>query len=189
MLVTLVTCKGFELVLQIKRLFAERFQIHTQSGANGKLLDCSAELVDLACDLLLGWTWKECRRFFFLAKSILISPGLVTKGIFVLSKRSFWTVSFSVWHYFSHIAIPPLAVLNLMPKSPLGPPGLWLAVRMIPPMALYFLITQDTAGVDIIPWWPMIRRPICGNVTWDRLSRGRGDWCGHVPFPSTCKWN
>ena len=26
---------------------------------------------------------------------------------------------------------PPLEILNLIPKSPLGPPGLWLAVRMI----------------------------------------------------------
>lgn len=65
MLVNPITCEGFELVLQIKRLFAERFQIHMQSGANGKLLNGSAELVDLACDLLLGWTWKQCRRIFF----------------------------------------------------------------------------------------------------------------------------
>lgn len=66
----------------------------------------------------------------------------------------------------SPVTIPPFAVLNLMPKSPSGPPGLWLAVRMIPPMALYFLITQEMAGLDIIPWCPMIRRPTWGNVGW-----------------------
>lgn len=55
---------------------------------------------------------------------------------------------------------PPLEMLNLIPKSPLGPPGLWLAVRMIPPMALIFLMMQDTAGVERIPFCPMTRRPI-----------------------------
>lgn len=48
--------------------------------------------------------------------------------------------------------VPPLAVLNWMPKSPSGPPGLWLAVRIIPPIALIFLMTQDAAGVDMMPF-------------------------------------
>jgi hypothetical protein len=33
---------------------------------------------------------------------------------------------------------PPLPILYLMPKSSVGPPGLWLAERMMPPKALYF---------------------------------------------------
>lgn len=48
--------------------------------------------------------------------------------------------------------LPPLEMLYLMPKSPLGPPGLWLAVRMMPPTALILRITQETAGVDMMPF-------------------------------------
>lgn len=55
---------------------------------------------------------------------------------------------------------PPLEMLYLMPKSPLGPPGLWLAVRMIPPTAFNLQITQDTAGVDMIPFCPITSWPI-----------------------------
>lgn len=57
--------------------------------------------------------------------------------------------------------LPPFATLNLIPKSPPGPPGLWLAVRTIPPMALIFLMMQETAGVDRRPLWPITSRPIC----------------------------
>lgn len=49
---------------------------------------------------------------------------------------------------------PPLDTLYLIPKSLSGPPGLWLAVRRIPPSALYFRITLDAAGVDRIESWP-----------------------------------
>lgn len=52
-------------------------------------------------------------------------------------------------------------MLYLMPKSPLGPPGLWLAVRMIPPTAFILRITQETAGVDMMPFWPITRWFIC----------------------------
>ena len=31
------------------------------------------------------------------------------------------------------LTVPPFSVLYLIPKSPLGPPGLWLAVRRMPP--------------------------------------------------------
>lgn len=62
-------------------------------------------------------------------------------------------------HASSPVTIPPFAVLNLMPKPPLGPPGSWLAVRIIPPMALHFLIKQEMAGVDMIPCCPMTKRP------------------------------
>jgi len=44
-------------------------------------------------------------------------------------------------------------MLNLMPKSLSGPPGLCDAVSTIPPLVLYLRITQDTAGVDIVPFW------------------------------------
>ena len=43
---------------------------------------------------------------------------------------------------------PPLEALYLMPKSALGPPGLWLAERMMPPKVSYLRMTQDAAGVD-----------------------------------------
>jgi len=43
---------------------------------------------------------------------------------------------------------PPLAMLYLMPKSPSGPPGLWLAESTRPPMALCLRITQEAAGED-----------------------------------------
>ena len=47
---------------------------------------------------------------------------------------------------------PPLLLLYLIPKSPFGPPGLCEAVRMIPPDAFISLITDDTVGVDRIPF-------------------------------------
>ena len=64
----------------------------------------------------------------------------------------------------------PLLRLYLIPKSLVGPaksqlitvainifeaiipPGLWLAVRRIPPVALRFLMTWDAAGVLRIPF-------------------------------------
>ena len=39
-----------------------------------------------------------------------------------------------------------------MPKSLSTPPGLWEAVRIIPPSAFNFLMQHDTAGVDIMPF-------------------------------------
>lgn len=54
-----LTCEGFELVLQIKRLFAQGRQIHVQSGADGELLYGPADLKDLVCDSLLGWAWMQ----------------------------------------------------------------------------------------------------------------------------------
>ncbi|KAJ3532467.1 hypothetical protein NM688_g7420 [Phlebia brevispora] len=51
---------------------------------------------------------------------------------------------------------PPFDTLYLIPKSALGPPGLWLAVRRIPPYALYLRITFDAAGVERIPLCPMM---------------------------------
>ena len=43
---------------------------------------------------------------------------------------------------------PPLAPFTFTPKSPSGPPGLWLADRMIPPMAFLLRIRWDAAGGD-----------------------------------------
>lgn len=47
-------------------------------------------------------------------------------------------------------------MLNLIPKSLSGPPGLWEAVRIIPPSAPLFLMTHDKAGVDMILPCPTI---------------------------------
>ena len=47
-------------------------------------------------------------------------------------------------------------MLNFIPKSSFSPPGLWLAVRMIPPSQPFFLIKQETAGVESIPFCPTI---------------------------------
>ena len=52
---------------------------------------------------------------------------------------------------------PPLPALYLMPKSPSGPPGLWLAERMMPP-APCSRIRCDAAGVDSKPPCPTITR-------------------------------
>ena len=53
---------------------------------------------------------------------------------------------------------PPFSALNLMPKSPSGPPGLWLAERMMPPIAPCFRITQEAAGVESKPPRPTSTR-------------------------------
>lgn len=39
---------------------------------------------------------------------------------------------------------PPFDVLYLMPKSPLGPPGLWLAVRIIPPTKIFAISNYNS---------------------------------------------
>ena len=49
---------------------------------------------------------------------------------------------------------PPLAILYLTPKSPFGPPGLWLADRTMPPRAACLRMTQDIAGVERSPLRP-----------------------------------
>jgi len=49
------------------------------------------------------------------------------------------------------MTLPPFLVLNLIPKSLSGPPGLWLAVKIMPPVVFLFLIRCDTAGVDSSP--------------------------------------
>ena len=56
---------------------------------------------------------------------------------------------------------PPLEMLNLMPKSASGPPGLCDAVSMMPPSVLYLRITHDTAGVDIMPFCATITLATC----------------------------
>lgn len=95
-------------------------------------------------------------------------------GTVLFYKGSRSLVSFSeiyCWQYWRYIhwckkcwppgkTLPPLEILNLIPKSPFGPPGLWLAVKMMPPMALIFLIIQETAGVERIPFCPITKRPI-----------------------------
>lgn len=56
----------------------------------------------------------------------------------------------------SYGAGPPFFTLNFTPKSLLMPPGLWLAVRSIPPKQfptyeLTSLMYAEQAGVDINP--------------------------------------
>ncbi len=53
---------------------------------------------------------------------------------------------------------PPLAMLYLMPKSSVGPPGLWLADSTRPPAAPRLRIRWLTAGVDSRPPRPTIAR-------------------------------
>ena len=53
---------------------------------------------------------------------------------------------------------PPLSMLYLTPKSPSGPPGLWLAERMKPPAAPRSRITALAAGVLRIPSRPTSTR-------------------------------
>src|SRR3546814_17219011 len=48
--------------------------------------------------------------------------------------------------------------LYLRPKSPSGPPGLWLAERMRPPSVLRARITAEAAGVDRMPFCPTSTR-------------------------------
>ncbi len=47
-----------------------------------------------------------------------------------------------------------------MPKSPSGPPGLWLADRMMPPKQACLRITALTAGVDSSPPRPTSTLPM-----------------------------
>lgn len=97
--------------------------------------------------------------FKYQASSQHLSESSLVKCLSDFSRDTIFHMAQSLHASSSLVTIPPFAVLNLTPKSPSGPPWLWLAVRIIPPMALYFLITQEMAGVDIIPWCPMIRRP------------------------------
>ena len=46
---------------------------------------------------------------------------------------------------------PPLEPLIFTPKSPSGPPGLWLAERMMPAAAAWRRIRFDAAGVERMP--------------------------------------
>ena len=57
---------------------------------------------------------------------------------------------------------PPLSQLYLMPKSSVGPPGLWEAVRMKAPRARprsRVRRTAETAGVDRRPPTPIQTAP------------------------------
>ena len=70
---------------------------------------------------------------------------------------------------------PPLLALNLMPKSPCGPPLLWLADRISPPKAWCLRITHDAAGVDRMPPWPTITRakPLAAAMRITSCAAGR----------------
>lgn len=67
--------------------------------------------------------------------------------VFVISKILFVTLSG---------AGPPFSMLYLIPKSALGPPGLCEAVRRIPPFAFLERMMCEAAGVDMMPFSPMM---------------------------------
>jgi hypothetical protein len=69
---------------------------------------------------------------------------------------------------------PPFSMLYLMPKSPSGPPGLWLAESTMPPKAPCLRITQLTAGVERMPPRPTntFCHLVCGGHAQDGLDRG-----------------
>jgi hypothetical protein len=54
---------------------------------------------------------------------------------------------------------PPLAAVELDAEIAVGPPGLWLADRMIAPKAARGATTQLAAGVDRMPARPTRTRP------------------------------
>lgn len=130
-----ITCEGLEGV-HLERLLADFGQIHFEIWADAILLQAFAELKYFVCNGLWSRSWtreKQAVRTGSEEKS----PVNVTVGL-----------------------SPPLEMLYLIPKSPLGPPGLWLAVRMMPPTAFILRITQETAGVDMMPFCPITRWPI-----------------------------
>ncbi len=110
--------------------------------------------------MLFSYVVKLCPLFYVQTKSQALSQFCIcvtymSIALLNVNLTSHITLFFT-WPMPLHapsspVTLPPFAVLNLMPKSPSGPPGLWLAVRMMPLIALYFLITQEMAGVDIIP--------------------------------------
>jgi hypothetical protein len=55
-----------------------------------------------------------------------------------------------------------------MPKSASGPPGLWLAVKMIPPAVWCLRIKHEAAGVERIPFCPTKSLP-----TWNPIKNNK----------------
>jgi hypothetical protein len=69
-------------------------------------------------------------------------------------------------------------MLYLIPKSSVGPPGLWLADRMIPPKAPFLRMTWLAAGVESSPRGP----PAPGRSRWrGHLQRDLDDLAVEVP--------
>lgn len=63
--------------------------------------------------------------------------------------------SYSIQEYtkYGTPTVPPFSVLYLIPKSPSGPPGLWLAVNRIPPaQTKYFIGDQYLTKLSIHTW-------------------------------------
>lgn len=117
---------------------------------------------DLPCMAPHVWVQQNEKNFIFIKGKQRTSLLRIRTRILASQGLSYWFISLNIkFTVFQMTAnSPPLEILNLIPKSPLGPPGLWLAVRMIPPMALIFLMMQDTAGVERIPFCPITKRPI-----------------------------
>ncbi len=66
---------------------------------------------------------------------------------------------------------PPFGVLNFTPKSSSGPPGLWLADKMMPPSVLRRRIRCEAAGVERMAPCPTMTRaaPLAAairRITW-----------------------
>lgn len=163
------TCEGLE-SFHFKGLFADFGQIHFQVWADVILLQAFADLKYFVCDALWSRSWGQSKR---LVRNYALTTVLLkwlhahffslfavqhSRKNFLGSVRS--CDNWSLLHC-KILPSPPLEMLYLMPKSPLGPPGLWLAVRIMPPTAFILRIIQETAGVDMMPFWPITRWPIC----------------------------
>jgi hypothetical protein len=78
--------------------------------------------------------------------------------------------------------------LYLMPKSPSGPPGLWLADRISPPNAPRRRITVLTAGVDSSPPRPTSTRAKPLAAAMRRMVRTAARLWKRPSPPSTRVW-
>lgn len=108
-----------------------------------------------------------------LARSALASHGrrLLTSGSSTCLYSEMVSVTLWIALVTSSGAGPPLEMLNLIPKSFSGPPGLCEAVSRIPPSVLSERMSAETAGVDriestptmtcLIPLPAAIRRIFC----------------------------
>ena len=82
-----------------------------------------------------------------------------------------------------------MAMLYFTPKSASGPPGLWLADRMIPPSAPRARISADAAGVDMSPQHPTITRAAPFAAAIFRIVRAASRLKNRPSPPSTNGWS
>lgn len=148
----LCTCEGLER-LHFKSLLANLGYIHFQLWADVIFLQGFTYFKNFVSDAL--WSRSLGR------KNRLVRNYILSKTLYIVAcaPKGRWgntissTDSLDVTELVRvGVSSPPLEMLYFMPKSPLGPPGLWLAVRMMPPTAFILRITQETAGVDMMPF-------------------------------------